>query len=267
MRAWMRRERRWSSVVAAAAALAAWGLPEPSYAQSGPEHEADGSRDAEAVHEAVETEPPAPAAADVARELYRLQQARGGSIVPDWSELERPASPQDAPRPAWSPHRPVAVEAAPIYPTQQGPAGPPSEGRPGEGPAPLRAPAPLPAPPGTYGPPGTPLYAPPTAPSYGPFGAPRPAPVERPAPSRIDALRDTAAHLDQAANRLEGLELYEQADRLRETAQQLRLAARETHEREMHEREMHEREMHEREMHEREMRDREMHEREMRERG
>jgi hypothetical protein len=42
----------------------------------------------------------------------------------------------------------------------------------------------------------------------------------------IKALRQAAVELDGAANRLEGLELYQQADSLRDQAQQLRLDAR-----------------------------------------
>jgi hypothetical protein len=42
----------------------------------------------------------------------------------------------------------------------------------------------------------------------------------------IKALRQAAVELDGAANRLEGLELYQQADALRDQAQQLRLDAR-----------------------------------------
>jgi hypothetical protein len=42
----------------------------------------------------------------------------------------------------------------------------------------------------------------------------------------IKALRQAAFELDGAANRLEGLELYQQADSLRDQAQQLRLDAR-----------------------------------------
>jgi hypothetical protein len=42
----------------------------------------------------------------------------------------------------------------------------------------------------------------------------------------VKALRQAAVELDAAANRLEGLELYQQADSLRDQAQQLRLDAR-----------------------------------------
>jgi hypothetical protein len=42
----------------------------------------------------------------------------------------------------------------------------------------------------------------------------------------VDTLRDAAWQLDMAANRLERLELYGLADRLRDQAQQLRLDAR-----------------------------------------
>jgi hypothetical protein len=42
----------------------------------------------------------------------------------------------------------------------------------------------------------------------------------------IKALRQAAVELDGAANRLEGLDLYQQADSLRDQAQQLRLDAR-----------------------------------------
>jgi hypothetical protein len=42
----------------------------------------------------------------------------------------------------------------------------------------------------------------------------------------VAALREAAAQLDVTANRLEGLELYRQADGLREQAQRLRLDAR-----------------------------------------
>ena len=44
---------------------------------------------------------------------------------------------------------------------------------------------------------------------------------------RVEALREAAANLDQMANLLEPLELYSQADALREQAQRLRLDARE----------------------------------------
>jgi hypothetical protein len=43
---------------------------------------------------------------------------------------------------------------------------------------------------------------------------------------RVSALRDAAAHLDDSANRLESLDLYHQADALREVAQRLRVDAR-----------------------------------------
>jgi hypothetical protein len=42
----------------------------------------------------------------------------------------------------------------------------------------------------------------------------------------VGALREAASQLDMTANRLEGLELYRQADALREQAQRLRLDAR-----------------------------------------
>jgi hypothetical protein len=43
---------------------------------------------------------------------------------------------------------------------------------------------------------------------------------------QIGSLRETAAQLDGSANRLETLELYQQADALRNVAQRLRLEAR-----------------------------------------
>ena len=46
---------------------------------------------------------------------------------------------------------------------------------------------------------------------------------ERP---QVQSLREVASQLDMAANRLEGLELYNQADALREQAQRLRVDAR-----------------------------------------
>jgi hypothetical protein len=47
-----------------------------------------------------------------------------------------------------------------------------------------------------------------------------------PSPQAVDALREAAAQLDTTANRLERLELYRQADALREQAHRLRLDAR-----------------------------------------
>jgi len=49
---------------------------------------------------------------------------------------------------------------------------------------------------------------------------------ERERRTRTEALRESAWQLDTAANRLENLDLYRQADRLREQAQRLRLDAR-----------------------------------------
>jgi hypothetical protein len=44
--------------------------------------------------------------------------------------------------------------------------------------------------------------------------------------TQINSLRETAAQLDGSANRLEALELYQQADALRNVAQRLRMEAR-----------------------------------------
>jgi hypothetical protein len=60
-----------------------------------------------------------------------------------------------------------------------------------------------------------------------PVDAPAPQAPFAPASARvITALREVAARLDGAANRLEGLELYGQADSLREEARELRVDAR-----------------------------------------
>jgi hypothetical protein len=56
-----------------------------------------------------------------------------------------------------------------------------------------------------------------------------PAVAQRPddrTQTQVNSLRETAAQLDGSANRLESLDLYEQADALRNVAQRLRMEAR-----------------------------------------
>lgn len=53
-----------------------------------------------------------------------------------------------------------------------------------------------------------------------------PTPLEASSRRAVEALRESASQLDAAANRLETLDLYRQADALRAQAQRLRLDAR-----------------------------------------
>lgn len=154
--------------------------------------------------------PNEPSAAAIARELYRLQQARGGSIVPEsWGDPAAhgtaPSLEASGPPPEWSPHRPVEAAA---------------EGS-ASGAAAIRRPP---------GPPPLPL-------ATSPDGRWLPPLHEAPLPplpgAQATVLRETAIQLDAAANRLEAFDLYEQADGLRAAAQRLRRTAREFREREL----------------------------------
>jgi hypothetical protein len=108
-------------------------------------------------------------------------------------------APQPATAPTPSPPTPTpAFAPAPYFPSAQGP---------------VRAPAASPYPLAQAAATGV-LSA-----TAQPPAAPDPA-------SPLRVLRSTASHLDETAHRLEEMELYEQADSLREVAQKLRVDAR-----------------------------------------
>lgn len=94
----------------------------------------------------------------------------------------------------------------------------------------IRKAAPIPIPPATetlvnWTSPVSPLAPAVPAPAVPPASY-APAPASQASPASIDELRRVCDQLDQAASNLERQELYHFADRLRETAQQMRMEAR-----------------------------------------
>jgi hypothetical protein len=136
-----------------------------------------------------------------------------------------PAAPP-SPLPHYAPWPKTAHAAIPMEWAPRGPATVPMVAPAPTAPSPYAPPiyAPLP-----QGPPRVALaspYPPAQAAATGVVPAMAEPPAAPGPASPLRVLRSTASHLDETANRLEEMELYEQADALREVAQKLRVDAR-----------------------------------------